>query len=344
MNGVDEEPGRTTTVLRRSAPSCALALATGALMWPELIGLGATFPGPIFVAARPYTAVAAFLWAATTIAVRRHTWCSPVRSAWTTAIVSTMTMMLVLVVRTMPEHASPAASGTVRVLEFNVYDGHADTSALAAAILTTGADLVVLPEAGDGFRKRLIAAPGLAERYRSFSTTPPGRQDVYGLTVLVRASASDVHATVVHTTGRFAWIELSGGELGSTRILALHVTAPFYGATGGWGADLSQLTSQCSISASPAVLVGDFNATLDHHELRDATAGCQDVAALSDRGLEPTWPTWLPSFLGIQIDHIFIPRGVAADGLRIFDLPGSDHRAVAADLRLPMHPVGLGRF
>jgi endonuclease/exonuclease/phosphatase family metal-dependent hydrolase len=82
------------------------------------------------------------------------------------------------------------------------------------------------------------------------------------------------------------------------------------------------------------LLVGDFNATVDQPTMRDLLDdGYVDAAGAAGRGWVPTWRTGLAPPLAI--DHVLVDRTVAVGGVSVLDVPGSDHRAVVADLRLP---------
>jgi endonuclease/exonuclease/phosphatase (EEP) superfamily protein YafD len=83
------------------------------------------------------------------------------------------------------------------------------------------------------------------------------------------------------------------------------------------------------------VLAGDFNATLDHATLRRLIGrGYADAADRAGRGLVPTWGLG-QSRPPLTIDHVLLDRRCAVQSVQIHDLPGSDHRALFARLRLP---------
>ena len=83
------------------------------------------------------------------------------------------------------------------------------------------------------------------------------------------------------------------------------------------------------------IVAGDLNATLDNRPLRNALGGCVS-AAKGIGGLVGTYPSSLPRWFGIQIDHVLVPVGTASDDVAVHDLLGTDHRAVVARLRLPV--------
>jgi endonuclease/exonuclease/phosphatase family metal-dependent hydrolase len=88
------------------------------------------------------------------------------------------------------------------------------------------------------------------------------------------------------------------------------------------------------------MLLGDFNATLDHHEMRDLIdRGYRDAADSAGAGLVPTWSAprvpLLPIGLPLTIDHLLVDERVGVGEVRTHDLPGSDHDAVTGELLLP---------
>ncbi len=83
-------------------------------------------------------------------------------------------------------------------------------------------------------------------------------------------------------------------------------------------------------------MAGDFNATLDHFA-RFSVGGahfgeCRDAAALTGNAAVGTWPTDLPALLGTPIDHVLSTPNWRVSGARVLDAPGSDHRALLAQL------------
>ncbi|MEV4352305.1 endonuclease/exonuclease/phosphatase family protein [Actinoplanes sp. NPDC049596] len=85
------------------------------------------------------------------------------------------------------------------------------------------------------------------------------------------------------------------------------------------------------------ILLGDFNSTLDHAQLRTLIGrGYRDAAATLGRGLVPSWGWYgnrrLPP---ITIDHVLVDRRLGISDYAAYDLPGSDHRMVLATVTLP---------
>jgi endonuclease/exonuclease/phosphatase (EEP) superfamily protein YafD len=226
----------------------------------------------------------------------------------------------------------PTSGRPVTVLTFNTFEGEGDVRAVAELIRSERPDLVSLPEAGHSYRSRL--APLVEPMgYRLETSIKPGRADVAGVTAVVADSMGDVDIRIGYETP-FPYVEVTGGGLGTLHFVAFHSVAPTAGAVPQWREDLGLLARWCGGSA-PAVVAGDLNATLDHSALRVAISGCGDAAAQRGAGLSATWPTWAPSWLGPQIDHVLGTEGITAETFSVRDIPGSDHRAVLTRLRLP---------
>ncbi|MFC4587515.1 endonuclease/exonuclease/phosphatase family protein [Sphaerisporangium corydalis] len=84
------------------------------------------------------------------------------------------------------------------------------------------------------------------------------------------------------------------------------------------------------------ILAGDFNASLDHAEMRRLVArGYHDAGDTMGEGLIPTWPAGKRVPPLITIDHVLADHRVSVRGYQVFDVPHTDHRAVLTELSLP---------
>lgn len=229
---------------------------------------------------------------------------------------------------------SAVISGAARLTVFsaNVRFDNADPAALADAIRTSGADVVALPEAS-----RFYAAD-LAERLRRVGDDfvvggdSTRREASVNTSMLVRASLSPDFGE--GPTGLSNSAVTATVRLGATAVTvqAVHPSSPVPGDEQAWHRDLQLLRPGCG-AEQPTVLLGDFNATLDHSGLRDLLdAGCTDAAQDTGHALVGTWPQRAPRWLGATIDHVLSAGGVSTISYGVVDDPGSDHRAVAAVL------------
>ncbi len=86
------------------------------------------------------------------------------------------------------------------------------------------------------------------------------------------------------------------------------------------------------------MLLGDFNASLDHRELRRLLGGDDgyvDAADAAGKGLVATWPTNRRFPPVITIDHVLADPRARVQAFDAYKMKGSDHRAVVATVRVP---------
>jgi endonuclease/exonuclease/phosphatase (EEP) superfamily protein YafD len=114
----------------------------------------------------------------------------------------------------------------------------------------------------------------------------------------------------------------------------VHHYPPELGQVGRWRAGLESLPPT-GPGGSAWILAGDFNATLDHAELRDVLdRGYRDAADTTGMGLTATWPARGSRLPPVTIDHVLADRRLGIADYAVEDVPGTDHRAVFARLAI----------
>lgn len=298
----------------------AVVAVVALLLVPDRLGLDDVFPVVGFVLIRAPATLAVVVLALLALAVRARWW-----PTVTAVLLVAAVAVVSLLPRVVPDDGGPDAGPDLLVLSLNVDRGGADVPALAAVIRDRRPDVVVLPEAGEAFRARLAAR--VADLgYRSWASTPPDEADVDGTAMFAAPSLGDVRAETLRV-GRFPWLELTGGALGPTRVVGVHLVAPVPGLVDAWPGELAALSRWCG-GPDPAVVAGDLNATLDVRAMRAGTAGCADAGEVAGAGLLATWPVATPRWLGAQIDHVLATGGVGLSGFDVTEVPGTDHRGL----------------
>jgi endonuclease/exonuclease/phosphatase (EEP) superfamily protein YafD len=119
-------------------------------------------------------------------------------------------------------------------------------------------------------------------------------------------------------------------------LVAVHAFPPERGdRLEAWRSDLRALPP-ATPDGRLRILAGDFNATLDHAELRRILdTGYQDAAAQVGAGLHGTWPRGRAFPPPVTIDHVLVDERLGVRAVSIHTIPGTDHRAVLAELELP---------
>lgn len=126
-------------------------------------------------------------------------------------------------------------------------------------------------------------------------------------------------------------------DVGDRRVLVVHPAAP---TVATWPAE-QELVIEAAAAEKPDLVLGDLNASLDHHTLRQLLdeADLQDAARASNAGWQPTWPT--EGFAGVPlppataIDHVLIGDSLVALATETVEVPGSDHLGLIAYLGSP---------
>lgn len=217
------------------------------------------------------------------------------------------------------------------VMTANLYVGRADANAVLDLVRTHQVDILSLQELSPAMVQDLDRA-GIDRvlPYRLFEAQ--GGASGSGL-----ASKYPLRPTQIIDPSTFAQpsaiVDLPG--VVDPEVLVVH-TAPGVEPqwTATWRAELAELP-EADRKGTPRLLIGDFNATLDHADLRDVISrGYADAAERRGAGLTPTWPAgiWPPP---VAIDHVLADARTEFTDYQVFDLPGSDHRAVVVRLNLP---------
>ncbi len=138
----------------------------------------------------------------------------------------------------------------------------------------------------------------------------------------------------IEPTGAAAIIQLPDGREFS--VLGLHLAHAWPGNQSRQIAVLGQITAALP---RPLIVMGDFNAEPWSHALRrvQLLTGTGRVPGyrVTWRGAYPSPLGQVPAFLGHAIDHVLVSPDIKIKRVILLDIPGSDHDAVGAFIRLP---------
>lgn len=305
------------------------AVAGGLAAWAAARGTAADRARRTEAAAVPLLAftpqvAAAAPWAALGLSLARR------RGPAATAALAAGTLGLVVRSRRLPRPQPGASGPMLRVLTVNLYFGRADAEVVAARVRQVGADVLFLQELTADAVTRLKQA-GLDDLMPHTQLDLRGSSRGSGIYSRFPLSGGPL-VPDVHMAQPTALLELPDGQ--TVELVCVHPVTPNLGrgGAGRWREELAVLPPP---SGLPRVLAGDFNATLDHAAFRDvlrlgyADAGLQTGSALT--------PTWGPPGRGavLTLDHVLVDRSCAVLDYSVHVVPGTDHRAVYAEIQLP---------
>lgn len=223
--------------------------------------------------------------------------------------------------------AAAGAEPDLRVMTANLQMDAGDGPGLVEAALEARVDVLSVQELSTRTLAEMDRA-GLAEvfPYRAGEADPGS--GVRGPMVFAREPITDV-ARLPLPMGSWSV------RVGEVSLFAVHPTYPLH--IEGWRAQHAALLAAAERDR-PDLMLGDFNATLDHtpmRRLRDA--GYRAAAELAGEGWQPTWPatgTGLQGLLPpvVQIDHVLVDDGWSALATWTVDVGGTDHRALVAEV------------
>ena len=292
-------------------------------------GLDGVHPLTGAMAFTPYVAATAPLPLIAALALR-----SPIVSA--VALGAALLLGAAILPRALegPQPAAAAGGRTLVVMSSNMLVGSADAAAIVRLARSHRVDVLSLQELTPEAVKRLDGA-GIHGLLPGRVLDP--RAGASGSGLMARRALRQIGGDdSAHHAQPEAALALGGG--GQLRVKVVHPIPPLSGASAStWRRELRGLPGPATggVGGVARLLVGDFNATLDHGEFRRLLArGFHDAADVTGDGLRSTWPVG-SARPPITIDHVLVPATVRVRRLSVHEIPGSDHRAVIAELVLP---------
>jgi endonuclease/exonuclease/phosphatase family metal-dependent hydrolase len=322
------DPGPTRRVDRTTA-ICWLLVLPG-LVWAlvRLLGLERGTAAIQIVSFTPYAAAASLIALAVVLVARR--W-------WPAAVAGLAGLALVGCVAPRTVGAATDAAGVeLRVMSTNMRVGGADAAMIVGLVRDHRVDVLAVQELTPAAERRLDAAGLSALLPHSHRSAVEG---VVGSALYSRHRLVD--ATTRINPGGFgqavATVEVPGA--GSVPIESVHPVPPAARSRIDEWAEGLRAQTPATPDGAPRVLAGDFNATVDHVEMRRLIdTGYRDAASAVGLGLTPTWP-YAGGLEGIAppvaIDHVLVDRRIGVRDFRAYTVPNTDHRAILAILVLP---------
>ena len=310
----------------RTVVAWALVAVCAAWLVVRAFGLERGYPMVPVLAFTPLAVLGAVVAAVAAFALRR-------RAAGLAGLVIAVGLAGLVAPRGLggPTQAEGGTAGRLRVLTANLYQQPRAARSLAAIVRREKPDVVSVQELTPAMAREL----GALLPHRVIDPRPGGfGTGLYSRTPLDRRDAPRGQKVTV------AEVSTRGGGVASPQVWSVHPLVPSREShMAEWQADLRALPP--ATDETVRILAGDFNATLDHAELRRVIdRGYVDAAAVVGAGLHPTWPAGRRIPPPVTVDHVLADERAGVRSVHVLALAGSDHRAVLAELALPESPTG----
>ena len=315
-------------------PAAAWALVGPVALWlvVRASSLGRGTSVETFIVFTPYVALASIVVVGLTVALRVRP--AALAAAGCCAGYALVTAPLFVAAG----GPSPEPTGPdLRVMTSNVQFGWADAATVVRLVEEGDVDVLGVQELTPEFHQRLVAEeiedllPHRVVDARS-GASGSGLYSRYPVErVGPDTSTPHIPGEHAHPTGL---VDIPGAP--SVQVTVVHPVPPVGPvAVDAWRRTLEALPRPDGDEGPVHLLIGDFNATIDQPTMRALLDdGYTDAALARGRGWQPTWRS--QGFgAALTIDHVLVDGTTAVERVSVHDVPGSDHRALVADLRMP---------
>lgn len=315
---------------RRLLVAAQWVFAAGLAGWAliRLIGYDWWFPVAQLISVTPYVTVIALVGTAVLAVARR--W-----RALAVAGAATAVLVACIVPRVLPDPGSGGDGPTLRVASVNVFIGGTDPVQILQQVREQRVDLLAVQEMTPQWLEAAQEA-GIADVLPERIAVPE-----YGAGGSALFSRLPLTQTGAYLNAQ-GWFQQAYGTITvpgalPVRLESVHAASPYSAAmTPDWRTTLRK-APPATPEGTPQILLGDFNATLDHSLLRDLIGtGYRDAAEATGKGLVGTWGPYDGDVMPpVAIDHILADERIGIRSFAAFTIDGGDHRLIVAELALP---------
>ncbi|GAA1871190.1 endonuclease/exonuclease/phosphatase family protein [Paeniglutamicibacter psychrophenolicus] len=220
----------------------------------------------------------------------------------------------------------------VTVLSLNAGRGHADPSIIAAAIIASAPDVLVLVEASEPMLQALATA--LPQWHYTNRTGPVVTGGAVDTVILSKHPMHSEAPAARQSAGSLFDVPVAAIDhprAGRIRVAGIHPVPPTHGPD-SWAGTLATAERWTGQNTDlPLVLAGDFNATRAHPGFRALAHGFSDASPAFGPLAAATWPAngAVPAFAAI--DHVLV-RGLGIMDSSRIAVEGTDHLGIVAKL------------
>ncbi len=250
------------------------------------------------------------------------------RKQWWCSAASFASALLVLIqVRTPVMELITLGNGHgLRIAHMNVWQPNEDRARAIATVVATDSDLISVQEVSPEWAVALRSA--LAEDHPYHHIVP--NTNCYGIALFSKRPFISVRTiTIAGAPFIEAMVDVDGEAV---RVFAVHATSPgSYAHFRRRNAQLTALAERIRSEPIPTLVIGDLNTVHwdGAYERFCARSGLRPI----NSPFTITWPSLGP-FALIPLDHALLSGSLRPTSLSSFEVSGSDHRGLLAEVRL----------
>lgn len=250
------------------------------------------------------------------------------RRRWYLLQAATFAALMVGLQVVTPDVVTPSAVGphALRIAHMNVLQPNAQKVQVINNVLALDADLISVQEVSPEWA---VALTDAFERAYPYQRVVPGT-NCYGIALFSRFPFEKVGTLQVQGTPFIdATVQVNGTIV---RVLAMHANSPgSYMDFKRRNAQLAVVSERVRSNSTPTVVVGDLNTVHwdQAYERFCARGGVRPI----NSPFTITWPSLGPLAM-IPLDHVLVNDGLKAGRLASFEVEGSDHRGLLAELHI----------
>ncbi|EGD43614.1 PE-PGRS family protein [Nocardioidaceae bacterium Broad-1] len=219
-----------------------------------------------------------------------------------------------------------SAGEPLTVMTTNLFEGRGDVDTVAETVRKHKVDVLAVQEITPEAYAKLSSTLRDQLPYRIGEAAP-------GTTGTMLFADQPITKARRLDTSMGSWV----ADVGERRVVVAHPAPP---TLASWPAEQELIIKEAA-AEKPDLVLGDLNASLDHHTVRRLLddADLSDAARASNAGWQPTWPT--EGFAGVPlppsaaIDHVLLGDDLVALATETVEVSGSDHLALVAYLGTP---------
>ncbi len=237
----------------------------------------------------------------------------------------------------LPYYFQPTASAndqanaeTIRVYFNNINYGTTDFTALTKSIAYNHPQVVGIAElSSEKFEQLETQLPDYP-----YSFHVPGRSKL-GLAIFSQMPFVDQPSVHFFSDSRFPSIVAAIQDFQTTKkltIVVIHPPPPLLAEYTQIRNELfNNLAQFAQDQTGPLLVMGDFNSTSWSPAFQTLLANSTLIDSRNNQGIQPSWPSQLPKFLRIPIDHMLTNELLPVTYRETLPSVGSDHLPILAD-------------